>query len=389
MEHPVAKNLPRPSTTPSVQGDPHDFDELTCDETTPKTLNDFLTRDIPQTCLHVVSFTDATMISISLPHTLTDGTGGAMIYKSWSLMLQGREAEIPAFHAYDHDPLDGFGEDAVEPYIHNDKFVTGWRKWLFIAYQIYDAWMYKTSSRILCIPGKFLAEQRQKAIEEIRRDTGDEKAFVSDNDVLVAWFTKHEVSGFNHFSNRTVRIMNAFALAAVLGNDRLPTSKAYISNAATEVYTFLKVKDFFTKPLSYAAWAIRKSMMLGATREQVETLQGIKKNYKRDTGESWPIFGDASMEMMSYSNWTKGKYFETDFSGAILKEGRPRSARPERPGLASMVQFNAWTTGFDLRNLMPIMGKDAGGNYWLQGPLRDCVWRKMDRDLKAGRFMAE
>ena len=229
-----------------------------------------------------------------------------------------------------------------------------------------------------------MAERRKKAIEEIRADTGNDKAFVSDNDVLTAWFTRLAVSGFPKSSTQTVRIMNAFTLATVLGNDHLPSAKAYISNAATEIYAFLTVRDFFAKPLSYAAYAVRRSMMDGGTREQVEALAGLKRQYLAQTGRSsWPIFGDASMEMMSYSNWTKGKYFETDFSAAVVREGFPRGARAEPPGLASMVQFNAWSTAFDLRNIMPIMGKDAAGNYWLQGPLREVVWDRIDRELRA------
>ncbi|KAJ9641331.1 hypothetical protein H2199_005301 [Coniosporium tulheliwenetii] len=117
--------------------------------------------------------------------------------------------------------------------------------------------------------------------------------------------------------------MNAFTLATVLGNDHLPSAKAYISNAATEIYAFLTVRDFFTKPLSYAAYVVRRSMMEGGTRERVEALAGMKRQCLAQTGHSWPIFGDASMKMMSYSNWTKGKYFETDFSAAIVKEGLP------------------------------------------------------------------
>lgn len=350
----------------------------------PKTLNDYLTRDVPQLCLHIVSFTDSTLISISLPHTLTDGTGGGQIYQSWALALQGRDDEIPPFHGYNHDPLATFGETTSEPYIHANRLVTGWRKWPFVFYQLYDAWRYRTASRIVCVPGAFLAEQRKKAIEEIRADTGDDKAFVSDNDVLTAWFTRLAVSGFPKNSNKTVRVMNAFKLATVLGNDHLPSAKAYISNAATEMYAFLTVRDFFTKPLSYAAYAVRRSMMEGGTREQVEALAGVKKQCLVQSGHTWPIFGDASMEMMSYSNWTKGKYFETDFSAAIVREGLPRATRAETPGFASLVQFNAWSSKFDLRNIVPIMGKDAAGNYWLQGPLRDVVWNRIDRELKRG-----
>lgn len=378
MEHPLASRLPRPTDRPAVVADPHEFDELTISADAPKTVSEYLVRDVAQTALHVVSFNDSTLISISLPHTLTDGTGGALIYKSWALVLQGRSEEVPPFHAYEHDPLEGFGDNPREPYMFKDRLLTGWKKWMFVAYQMYDAWRYKSSSRIVCVPNAFLAQLRKQAIEEIRTSTGNDKAFVSDNDVLVAWFTRLCVGIFPRNSPMTVRIMNAFALSAVLG-ERLPAGKAYISNAATEIYTFWSVKDFFTKPLSACAWAIRCSMMEGGRYDQVEALAAIKKG----DGDAWPQFGDSSMELMSYSNWTKGKYFDTDFSAAMVKEGSSKIGRVEKPGYASMVQFNAWTEGFDLRNLMPIMGKDAGGNYWLQGPLREAVWDSIDKQLKA------
>ncbi|WP_254557399.1 hypothetical protein, partial [Salmonella enterica] len=88
------------------------------------------------------------------------------------------------------------------------------------------------------MPAAVLADLRQTAIEEIRAATKDEEAFVSDNDVLCAWFTRLAISDTPQTSDRTVRIMNAFSLAAVLGNDRIPSAKAYISNAATEMYAF-------------------------------------------------------------------------------------------------------------------------------------------------------
>ncbi|KAL4914773.1 hypothetical protein BDW62DRAFT_219853 [Aspergillus aurantiobrunneus] len=382
LEHPLASKLPRATERPSVVGNPNDFDELTCSPDAPKTLHGYLTRDIPQLCLHVVSFTDSTLISISLPHTLTDGTGGAQIYRCWALVLQSRDDEIPPFHGYDGDPLATFGETSSQPYMHAPKLLTGWKKWLFVLYQAYDGWRYRTSSRIVCVPGPYLAAQRKKAIEEIRAETGDDKAFVSDNDVLAAWFTRLSVGLFPKNSTMTVRIMNAFALSAALGSDHLPSAKAFVSNAATEIYTFLSVRDLFAKPLSYAAYAVRRSMMEGGTREQLEALQAVKKHTLAKEGHTWPIFGNASMEMISYSNWTKSKYFETDFSAAIVREGFPREARAEKPGFASMVQFNAWSTKFNLRNIIPIMGKDAAGNYWLQGAMRDVVWKRIEKQLE-------
>jgi hypothetical protein len=370
--------MPRATQRPSVLADPCDFLDLARSEDGPKELNDYIYTDEPQLALHIVSFRDATLVSLSLPHTLTDGTGGGHIYHAWSLSLQGRGDEIPAFHSFDRDPLATFGADASEPYIYADRLVTGWRSLLFTLRQLYDSMRYRSEARVLCMPAAVLADLRKTAIEEVKAETKNEKAFVSDNDVLTAWFARLAMSDIPQNSNKTIRIMNAFRLLTVLTKDHLPAAKAFISNAATEMYAFLPARELFTKPLSYTAHAVRRSMMEGGTREQVEALAAIKR-----ANGGWPIFGDATMEMISFSNWTKGKFFETDFSAAIVKEGLPRAKRANKPGIPSYIQFHAWSTAFQLRNIIPIIGKDAAGNYWLEGPLRAGVWDLIDKKLKA------
>ncbi|KAK2037423.1 hypothetical protein LZ31DRAFT_481325 [Colletotrichum somersetense] len=381
-EHSLASRLPRATQRPAVLADPSEFLGLAQRPDGPKVLNDYLYSDEPQLALHIVSFFDATLVSISLPHTLTDGTGGGKIYLSWSLALQGRDDEIPAFHGFDNDPLATFGAIAPEPYMYTNRLVTGWKAILFKLRQWYDSVRYRSESRVLCIPAAVMAHLRKTAIEEIRAETKNDQAFVSDNDVICAWFTQLAISDTPQHSDRTIRIMNAFSLASVLGDDHIPTAKAYISNAATEIYAFLSARDIYSKPLSHTAYAVRHSMMEGGTRNQVEALAALKRQMMAEKGEP-PIFGDATMEMISFSNWSKGKFLETDFSSAIIKEGSPRAARANRPGIPSYIQFNAWSKKFQIRNIIPIMGKDAAGNYWLQGPLRAGVWEMIDKKLKA------
>lgn len=374
--------MPRATQRPSVLANPSDFLDLARSADAPKELTDYIYADEPQLALHIVSFHDATLVSLSLPHTLTDGTGGGHIYHSWSLSLQGRDGEIPAFHGFDRDPLATFGTNPSEPYMYANRLVTGWRGLLFKLRQLYDSIRYRSEARVLYMPAAALADLRKTAIEEVKATTKDDKAFVSDNDVLCAWFTRLAISDIPENSNKTIRIMNAFRLVSVLGRDHLPSAKAFISNAATEIYTFLPARDIFTKPLSYAAHAVRCSMKEGGTREQVEALAAIKKQFMVKTGYP-PIFGDATMEMISFSNWSKGKFFETDFSAAIVQEGRPLAARANKLGIPSYIQFDAWSQNFQLRNIFPIMGKDAAGNYWLEGPLRAGVWDMIDKKLKA------
>ncbi|KAL9619777.1 MAG: hypothetical protein Q9160_005613 [Pyrenula sp. 1 TL-2023] len=379
--------MPRVTQRPSVLTSPSDFDSLARRADGPKDLYDYIYSNEPQLALHIVSFTDATLVSLSLPHTLTDGTGGGHIYHSWSLSLQERYSEIPGFHGFDNDPLATFGTTSTAPYIHAPRLVTGWHLLLFKLRQLYTAYRYSSESRVLCIPAATVSNLRKRASAEVKTSTGDEKAFVSDNDVLVAWFTRLFVaSTLAPSSKKTIRIMNAFRLASVLSAEHLPAAKAFISNAATEIYTFLPACEILSQPLSAVAHAVRRSMTEGGTREQVESLAALRRESMERAGEP-PIFGDATMEMISFSNWSKGRFFETDLSAAVVgsdgdggEEDLP--ARTNGPGIPSYIQFDAWSKKFQLRNIIPIMGKDAAGNYWLEGPLRKGVWDVIERKLR-------
>lgn len=86
-----------------------DFRPLTRALGGPKTIDDFLYSDHPQLYVKIVSFQDATLLSISWPHTFFDGMGMAVLFKNWIAVLEGREADVQPFHGYDVDPLATLG----------------------------------------------------------------------------------------------------------------------------------------------------------------------------------------------------------------------------------------------------------------------------------------
>lgn len=91
-----------------------------------------------------------------------------------------------------------------------------------------------------------------------------------------------------------------------------------------------------------------------------------------------PFFGDPSMHMVTYSNWSKAKMFETDFSAAI-KPDSPSPSEGHVPGRPTYIQN--CQHGLTLPNAFPIMGKDAHGNYWLSGYLNKGNWDKINEIL--------
>jgi hypothetical protein len=62
--HPVASRLPKPSTKPAIVGDPEEFHDIMRPADAPKTFEDYLRTDRPQLGLHIVSFRDATLVTL-------------------------------------------------------------------------------------------------------------------------------------------------------------------------------------------------------------------------------------------------------------------------------------------------------------------------------------
>ena len=87
--------------------------------------------------------------------------------------------------------------------------------------------------------------------------------------------------------------------------------------------------------------------------------------------------------MILFSNWSKGKFFDVDFSSAVIKQGIPLEKRANTLGQPSYIQSIGNRNGFSSQNAFPIFGKDAANNYWLGGTMRASVWRKVEEDFAA------
>lgn len=111
--------------------------------------------------------------------------------------------------------------------------------------------------------------------------------------------------------------------------------------------------------------ALRRAVVEQGTVEQMEAYLHILK------GGPF-VMGDLSSIMFSYSNWSKANFHQTDFSGAVLKEGIPFEKRANLPGRPSY-GFSIGHSENHPRNSIVIFGKDAMGNIWLSGTFRTGV----------------
>lgn len=89
------------------------FQPLMRREDGPRNIADYYLRDEPQLSLHVVSFADATLVSLSWPHTFLDAMGRHELLTAWTAVLEGRDGDVKALHGVDQDPFVSFGTGEV------------------------------------------------------------------------------------------------------------------------------------------------------------------------------------------------------------------------------------------------------------------------------------
>ncbi|KAI1879838.1 hypothetical protein JX265_001459 [Neoarthrinium moseri] len=430
-DHAVASRLPRPSATPATVCDPDEFRSLFQKDGAPTELNHYLNADVPQIGLHIVSFKDKTLVSLYWPHTLMDALGKQDFLKAWTLVLQGRADEVVPPLMPDNDPLSDLGKHPSEAHKLEKQRMSMLQ---LVGYGLgtIPSLFSSKKNRMVCVPAAFVQKLRREAYI----DLADERAencsislttgmanhslssadeplsapsspsdggfsptslsptssaisyetkastvasdedgyFLSDGDILCAWWTKLAVSHLPASSRRTVCINNAYSLRSPLAEDLLPQSNPYISNAVGFINVLLPVADILSQPLGRVASTFRQTIKALGTRAQVEAFASM---WRESSAKLPPFFGDSGMHMVTYSNWCKARLFETDFSAAVPNwEPTEKMQKPLRPTYIQNCQF-----GLCLPNGFPIIGKDNDGNYWLSGYMNKGHWDQIEEQL--------
>jgi hypothetical protein len=371
--HPLASRLPKASARPSIVGDPDDFHDLMWPAGAPMKLNDYINSDRPQLSLHIVTFRDTTLVTLCWPHTLMDAMGKKALLDAWCLMLEGRDDEVKAPYGVDTDPLITLGTAPTEPHklVSQQMGIFG-----LVGYGLGQAmdFIRKQENRMVCVPSSFVQKLQDEALAELAAARSEDalapKPFLSEGDVLCAWWTRLAVSHLPPTSTQTVVLNNALDIRKRLQDDLVPEGAPYVSNAIGFINVLLSVKDITEKPLSYVASSIRAAITDLGTREQIEAFFAM---VRASSGKLPPFFGDKNMHMITYSNWTKANLFDVDFSSAIIGSGGSNVAKPR------YIQNNQ--VGLILPNGFPIIGKDNDGNYWLSGYMNKWHWENIEAIL--------
>lgn len=212
-----------------------DFVSLVRQDGDPTSIDDWLYSDRPLLGLHIVSFSNATLVSFSWSYVALDGSesssllhpcvltgvktnslavGHKALYDACSLVLHGREQEVPPFYGFTTDPLTTLGTNPREEYKQVEKQISTWQL-LVLGARLFFSKLWNPpppdETRVVLIPASFAQHLRDTAMADISDPTRSQqqqplpavvsgaedykqsytdisaKPFVSEGDVICAW----------------------------------------------------------------------------------------------------------------------------------------------------------------------------------------------------------
>lgn len=397
-EHSVGRRLPRPSDGISIFSDVHIFKAFQAADSA-QSIDDYLYEDRPQLGLHVVSFTNATLVTLTWPHTSMDGLGRAVLVENWCRVLAGRDAEVPPLAGVYDDPLAKVVDGPVTgPHVLHDQIlgVVGLLVWI-VRRLLEVLWVGgRHEERFMCIPAAQAARLREEAVASLSTlglggDGGGSKPppFISESDVLSAWLLRLVcLSSLGRDSTRPVSLSTVVSLRHRLTGGVFDASAAYVNNLVSGATTNLVCRDAVRMPMGQLALRLRASLTEQATEDQLRTAIRLTRAHLV-SGRVWPaLYMKPSSVMVQMTNLARARLLEiVDFGPAVVSMGAVSS--PLVPGSAcpapgKPVYGHSMETKIDamlMQFFVGISGKDHEGTYWLRIFLPPSAWPKVEEEI--------
>ncbi|KAF5639236.1 hypothetical protein F52700_4088 [Fusarium sp. NRRL 52700] len=323
-DHPEASRLPTRSDSIAFFPKPADFQSLGVGPGAPTSFEDFCATDVPQFSLHVVTFQDGTLVSLTFSHMTTDLGGLSAVLEAWCLILAGKPEQVAKFPGYKDDAMAGlYRAEGTEKSKPGDSLplLSGWRLAIWALRAAYDGWMYPLEFRRLRVPAKAINAVVAEARSDIslEKTTDGSKPFVSENDVILALFNRSVAKSMGR--GRAIVTLIAVNPRDRLKNIFLPGS-AYVQNAPCGAFFYCPVKDAQDLPLGKVAMISRQAVVEYLTEGQIKA--AAKAAYESMIeGGNPPIVGDTTTTMIMSTNWAKSGFLDkTDFGPAVRLRGR-------------------------------------------------------------------
>lgn len=373
---PDATGIKRPTLFPHAEK----FHDLVTHEGHATKFTDWTDTDRPALQVHVISFEDATLLTLSWSHVILDALGRQSLLKAWIAVLEGREEDVPEFVPFHVDPASSIGKGGnPKQHLLYSYALTGIWFALFVLGYMYELIVHSAESgRTICCPGPWVENLREQAMADAAASSRDEKnVFLSHGDVLLAWWTKVSVAAQQFGPSQPINVMNTTNLRGVFP-DHLPDNEnvAYTTNATIATHTLTTSGELARLSVGDFALRLRQDLQKQRNPEQARhnVAWQIESNQRHG---SPPMIGKWNQIMVVCSNWHRARFFDMDFSSAVVRAGTPLESRANKLGRPSFILCNGHMGGLNMRNAGPLIGRDANGDWWLSYSLRAKAWDRV------------
>ena len=349
-------------------------------------LESLITKQLPIFGLCTVQYRDATLLAMSWPHVLMDGVAASVLLNSLTMLLQNKEKYLPKVIDPTVQPLRDFGEGiAIQEYkLYHRILRTVSFLAQYVLFQCPWCFIRGTEQRTICIPRSFMQRLKER---EVAKDS-KEQTFVSDADLLCAWWTRVLSRHLAKSWYSSVAVYNLLALHPYLAKSHLNPAIAYVGNAVAYLPTLISSEEARLGSISSIATSIRRSIVELTEPKQLEAYVKI---FRQWSNYVFPAVGKGLTYTVIFSNLTKLKFLHLDFSGALIGSqdkyleldnipGSDDTRKHCTPSLSHLVQDYAFS------NLFTCLGQDRDGNLWLTGNASKRQWDAIQQSWNQGDF---
>lgn len=383
-DHPLAKDIPKATEAPSIQPGPQVFRAFAAAENASETLEDFIYTDTPQLSLFIVSFNNATLVTLSWPHTAMDVMGQQALLRAWCLVLDGKASEVPPLIGARDDTIRKVANaptDSQEEYGIANQRLQGVAMVMFgFRFAMDLLWNRVVETRTICLPKKAMDKLYRQAEDDLHhQDPLTGRPFISEGDVLTAWAIRAVATSLPQ--PRPVTALHALNARCRISS-LMQASGVYVQNMAVAAFSSVSA-EAARGPLGPLALENRRHIKEQSTESQVLAyLRELQKGKTLRCDPATMLYCEPSALLMPFTNWTRADFFNViDFGPAVVRAGASADARTNQPGTIVFHHAQSMRPNPTARNVIVVLGKDHVENYWITGTLLPQTWQKMKDEL--------
>ncbi|KAG6260967.1 hypothetical protein E4U46_003170 [Claviceps purpurea] len=392
--HPVGKYYSIPSHRAFTQIYPADYQPDLIHPESPTTVQEIIDRNVPQLILHILAFSDATIVTITTPENMMDYASFKSLLENWSLVLAGRQEEVALVYGPHNDILEELVHKAEEKNaierIENLRASERFSRFSILP----NRWRRRIDPvlqrRIVHVPKAVYEELLSQIRRDITRilENEEQRPIVNDAEILFAWMSQLQ-GGDATRKTRAVTMRNMFNFRHRLSSLRDPSGE-YLQTLTFPLQSTLSAESA-KKSIGHIALQHKRDMDRQTSENQLRSLVKSYLQSKKGGRDPFQKMANAGGVSLDYCNMTSLHLLSAaDFRPAVLQlvggggldqeKGR-NSTRYNAPG--------TMTTAYVLESGMrrpkdavcQAIGKDSEGSFWMYCQLEHSVWERLEEEL--------